>query len=924
MTITEGFPALRPGVEYEIQVSFGDAILGASELVASSSFVLLHTPRFEELSVLGGEVRATVHNDGDVTCTLHYVVLDASADAPSLGFTTGDNYDTETLASVDDAPVSVSGLSPGDYVFYAYFHSAAQSLNSGIGSSATFTVPHAPNFGTPVVSGAGATIPVTNGATATSYNFFYVVLGIYEAVPSVSDITSGGPRQISVGADATEDVVLSDLSGGAYRLYGFFGSNDGSTSAVVGTDPITILHTPTPGFPTVSGSEVSLRIVNSRPTAYTLHYVVLAASEGVPAPGFDTGDTYDTQEVDQYGTVSVSVPGLSPGSSYIFHAYFSDGTTDSAVISVAFTVLHAPVLSRPVVSGAEVRVDITNGGPTDCVLHYQVQDALAPAPAPGFTTGTAHGTVLAGDSAMVSVPGLSPGRHILHAYFSSVGDSVVVSSAAFTVLHAPALSAPVVSGTEVSLSITNNGPTACDLHYVVQDALAPAPAPGFTTGTAHGTVAAGDSAMVSVPGLSPGSYILHAYFSSVGDSAVVSSTVFTVLHTPRFTDLSVSGEEVHATVHNDGNVTCTVHYVVLVASMDIPSTGFGSADYTATPHLYGSVDVAAGMSEEISVSPMPDAALSSRQFSVHAYFSSADGNSEVSTSETIPILFAPQFGATIGGTGVTPIVSVENTFSNSSDPSALYTFHYLVLDTSEAAPETGFNSGTTYGTMEVAENANFEVSVVGVNNGTYKLHGYFSVGTSNSLVASSVEFVVRRTVAIPIVVSAVILGEDATLEVENPGSSVLALHYVVFAASDPAPSPGFDMGTRYATEDVAAGDTTSLSVTGLTPGDYVLYAYFHSAAQSLDSDIQPFAFTVIHPPRFDTPVVSGRDLDITVHNDGSTDYTLHYQALLSTEAAPSTGFTTGTHYATATVSATEFRNSLPNPSPGQLCSLCIF
>ena len=838
-----------------------------SLVARTDAFTILHAPRLE--ASVFGDLSVTVHNDGPTDCVLHYLVLDESAAVPAPGFDSGTHYGMMPVAAGDSIMVSVPGLSAGDYRFHAYFSSVG---DSAVASTDTLTILHTPSLGTPVVSGAGATIPVTN-ATATSYNFFYVVLGADEDVPSVSDVIGNvHVKQIMVGASATEDVVLSDLSSGAYRFYGFFGSNEGSTSAVVGTDPITILHAPRfpdlrlpGGFPTVSGSEVELTLHNDSSVDYTLHYVVLAASEGVPAPGFDTGDTYDTQEVDQYGTVSVSVPGLSPGSSYIFHAYFSDGTSNSAVSSsVAFTVLHAPVLSPPVVSGTELSLSITNNGPTDCVLQYQVLDAAEAAPPTGFTSGPHYGTmpVVAGDSAMVSVPGLSAGSsYILHAYFSSVGDSVVASSAEFTILHAPVFEEPMPSGTDLTLTVQNGGADPCTLHYVVLAAMADALAPGFITGDHYSTVSvpADGTADVSVSGLSAGTYRVHGYFSLAGArSSVVRSDEFTVTDpTPILSAPVVSGTGVTVSVTPDDTETYTLHYVVLDASEDAPATDFTTGDNYDTEPLPPGDDV-----------PVSVSGLSPGSYIFHAYLHDGTSPSEVSSSDPFTVLHSPRLDAPeVSGTGVS--VTVYN------DGPTAYALHYVVQDASEAAPAPGF-TGTDHGM--VADGANVTVTVTDLAAGSYIFHAYFS-SVGDSAVVSSASFTI---VPAPQITSLAATGAAASFNIINSDPFEGYTLYYVFLESSAAAPTAQEIRDHAAAVDVQifAGPPpgTALTHTFSESGMYRLHAYFESAA-GFQSEVTSSTDTVdvtvaSFLPVLDEPVVAGSEVSIMITNNDAASYDL--------------------------------------------------
>ena len=915
-TITVGHPDLRLGVDYEAQVVFLDATDSPSAPVTSSPFILLHLPRLRDLSVSGEEVRVTIHNDGAATCTVRYVVLVTSAPTPSAGFSLVDYFSTQyiygeaEIAAGASAEVSVAPRPRSSARFrwfrvHAYF--SYDGDNSGVATtSGAIPILFTPRFdamigGTeeaPIVSVESRYFAFEN--PRLHQTFHYVILEASAAAPETGFTTGATYDSMRVAQNVTFNVPVTGLPNGSYKLHGYF-SFGYSNSLVASTDAFTVRHVvPHPVVTHAErGSEAVLLVDNTGSSDLVLHYVVLAASEAAPARGFTTGTTHGIVDAGA-DDVPVLVSGL-PAGAYKFHAYFFSPIGGiSGVSSVSFditTPLPAPQINSLAAAGTQASFNVINpDSSTEYTLYYVFLEASARVPIAREIhdhPAARHEPISGSSETTLTHTFLTAGTYRLHAYFvdpvarfrSPVASSadVTVTSSAFR----PVLGEPVVMGSQVRIMVTNSDATG----YGMEVGFFPTIAAPVDIYVVSSTIAANETKTITagLPNLRPGvEYEVRVVFRDpdLGNSDLGISSPFALLHIPRFEGLSVSGEEVRVTAHNDGAATYTLCYVVLPAASPLPSPGFGSADYATDPHLYGSMAVAARASTEVSVAPRPDAALSSRQFRVHAYFSSATGDSGVATSERIPILFAPQFGATVGGTRETPRISVENRFFDSSAPHARYTFHYVVLAAAESAPETGFTTGATYGSAEVAALVTFEVPVVGVPDGAYKLHGYFSVSASDSLVASTDEFTVRSLVR-PVITLSSVSGSEVALDVENAGSEDYTLHYVVQEASVPAPAPGFTTGARYATTNVAAGGSTTIPVIGLSTVDYVLYAYFHSATENLNSRVaNSKVFSILHAPRFDPPAKSDADLTLPVHNDGGTPCTLHYVVLSAATPVP--------------------------------------
>ena len=629
-------------------VSFSPSLFGQG----APSLPAFGTAEIGALTVNGLDVEIVVGNFNVTPQTFHYVFLQASEAAPSV---------TEIDANPDRASATappVGSFSNPEFFtlthtftaggtcrLHGYF-SDAGGTPSAVASSEEFTVLHlhAPSFDTPVVSADEVRIAVTNVGTH-NFTLHYVVLASTEAVPD-SGFTSGAHYgTVAVSSGGTADVSVSGLSVGSRCIFHAYFSDGTMASAVSSSAAFTVLHAPRFNPPAVSGADLLLIAHNDNTEAYTLHYAVTQAANGARDPGFTSGFRYNTRLM-AGGTLSgVTVLSLA-ADSYLFYAYFSDGTTDSMVSVSAFTVLHAPRFSTPAVSGADLTLTVHNEGEAPCTFHYVILDATSDAPSTGFTSGT-HYSKRTFDSRggyPMEVSGLPAGTYRLHGYFEADdgADSVVTSSAAFTVFYAPRFDAPVVTDSDLSLTVHNDGPSAYTLHYVVLASTEDVPSIGFTSGATYDSqgVAGGTNAVVSVPGLSEGTYRFHAYFSSsFGDiSAVVSSASFAIVTpppAPQINSLTVTDAQASFNIVNpDPFEGYTLYYVFLEASEAAP-TAQEIRDHTASVNVL------------IPTIPPSGTALThtfseSGMYRLHAYFESTGGfRSDVtSSSNTIDVTVA--------------------------------------------------------------------------------------------------------------------------------------------------------------------------------------------------------------------------------------------------------------------------------------------
>ena len=376
-------------------------------------------------------------------------------------------------------------------------------------------------------------------------------------------------------------------------------------------------------------------------------------------------------------TESVSVSSLAAGY-YRFYAFFEDSAseesrvvgTDEFLVTVPGTVfVRVPDLNSrpPAVSGPNAALFVRNSGMITCTLRYTVladsataPDATAVATAsetPGATSGAVE--VLADRPLPIPVYVTPPsdGSYIFYAVFDHGGTFSSVSRSlsfdlpdpAGTTATAPTLGSPSVAPAGVTISVGNVDPLARTLHYVVLDAALSAPNAGALWSHAEAQsllLGASANGSVFLPGLTAGSYKLHAFFSGVqpfdGVVSSVSSTASfapsggVVVSVPSLSPPSADSDRVEISVNNPGTSDCIFHYAVLSESAGVPS----AADVRLALR---SVSVPSGDTVLVSVS-----GLRAGTYVLHGFFEHSGGAiSDVSSSDAFTLVgsvsYAPSF-----------------------------------------------------------------------------------------------------------------------------------------------------------------------------------------------------------------------------------------------------------------------------------------
>ena len=651
--------------------------------------------------------------------------------------------------------------------------------------------------------------------------------------------------------------------------------------------------------PSVTGTDATVSVMNPGTDPCTLHYVVLDSSAAVPDVSFIRAHaSVDTVLIAAGATEDVSVSDLSAGT-YVFHGFFeySSGVVSSVSSSSEFTILHAPAFASPSVTGTDVTVSVTNPGADPYTLYYVILDSSSAVPDVSFIRAHASvDTVLiaVGATEDVSVSGLSADTYVFYGFFahSSGADSSVSSSPAFTVgsvSHAPVFDTPSVTSTDVTVLVTNPGADPCTLYYAMFPSSAAVP--DVSSIRAHSSVGmvlidAGATEVAFALWSQPGTYVFHGFFeySSGVVSSVSSSSAFAIVRPPEFSTPSVTGTDATVSVTNRGGDSCTLYYVVLDSSYVVPDVPF------IRTHLStGTVLIAPGGTEDVSVSDLPDGT-----YLFHGFFAHSDGtDSPVSSSSAFSVgsvSHAPDF-ATPSVTGTDATVSVTNRGGDSC------TLYHVVLDSSAAVPDvSSIRAHSSVGTVLIAAGAAEDAFALELSAGTYVFHGFFehSSGAVSSVSSSSVFTVVGSVSHAPVFDTPSVAGADVTVSVTNPGTDPCTLYYVVLDSSSAAPdASSIRAHASVGTVLIGPGAAEEASASGLSAGTYVFHGFFVHSSSAVSPVSNSASFAIVSTVSLLPPSIASITPDITsasvsIQNNNSSALRVYWVALLATAPAPTT------------------------------------
>jgi hypothetical protein len=271
-------------------------------------------------SVAGAPTIGTATATGTTTATVTFTAPASNGNSPITSYTAVSSPGgvTGTLTQSGSGTISISGLTAGTtYTFTVYATNAAgNSSSSASSNSITLTsVPDAPTIGTATATGqTTATVsfsaPAFNGgATITSYT----------ATSSPGGIT-GTLSQSGSGTITVSGLTASTSYTFTVKATNAVGQSVASSSSNQITTAAAI-----PGAPTIGVAR------GSGQTTATVSFTAPASSGGsaitsytaVSSPGGITGS------VSQSGSGTITVSGLSVGTSYTFTVYATNGAGNS-------------------------------------------------------------------------------------------------------------------------------------------------------------------------------------------------------------------------------------------------------------------------------------------------------------------------------------------------------------------------------------------------------------------------------------------------------------------------------------------------------------------------------------------------------------------------------------------------------------------
>jgi len=412
---------------------------------------------------------------------------------------------TATVSQAGGGTVRVTGLTQGTiYTFVVYATNiVGNSANSTASSAITAgTTPGAPTIGTPLrVSGSSTQIDVPFSAPASNGGF---AITSYTAVSSPGGIT-GTLSQAGSGT-----IRVSGLTTGTSYTFTVYATNtlgNGASSAASSSIfPATVPSAPTIGTPTrVSGSSTQIYVPYTAPAD---NGSAITSYTAVSSPGGITGT------LSQAGSGTITVSGLTAGTSYTFTVYATNGIGNSASSAASSSIFPASAPSAPTigtpsrVSGSGTQIDVPFTAPANNGSAITSYTAVS-------TPGSITGTLSQAGSGTIRVSGLTQGTSYTFVVYATNGignSSNSSSSSAITpavVPGAPTIGTATATGaTTATVSFTapaSNGGLAITSYTAVSS-------PGGITGT----LSQAGSGTITVSGLTKSTAYTFTVYATNG------------------------------------------------------------------------------------------------------------------------------------------------------------------------------------------------------------------------------------------------------------------------------------------------------------------------------------------------------------------------------------------------------------------------
>lgn len=326
-------------------ISTSGTVIGTSSSVSINDISVGAAPTIPGVPTIG-----TATSTGQTTATVAFTAPASNGGAAITGYTVAVyNYPSGTSTGItatgSTSPISVTGLTAGtSYTFKvkatnSVGDSAYSSASNQITTTAASTVPGAPTIGTATATGQSSasvsfTPPVSNGgATITSYT----------VTSSPDGITATG---------ATSPITVTGLSSGRAYTFTVYATNSVGNSTPSAASNSTVTSTPAvPQKPTgvsatptgTTTATVSFTAPSNSGSSPITQYIATSSPDGI------------TGTLNQAGSGTITVTGLSPATSYTFtvKAVNSAGQSDPSDPSSSITTNSiATIPGTPTITGA--------------------------------------------------------------------------------------------------------------------------------------------------------------------------------------------------------------------------------------------------------------------------------------------------------------------------------------------------------------------------------------------------------------------------------------------------------------------------------------------------------------------------------------------------------------------------------------------
>ena len=750
-----------------------------------------------------------------------------------LGFVSGVQVAVYKISTA--SPATVNGLIGGQsYTFKVY---ATNAVGNGATSNAT-----SPAIAVITVPIQPTSVSATNTSVATSSVATANITFTIPASTGGSAITSYTVTAYTASNDTTTGLTASGTPSGA--------TFSGLTKGVAYIFRVTATNTVGTSIYSAPSSSITLTTVPDKPVIGTI-YATSGVSMMVPftAPTDNGGSPITrytavsspgniTAYINQSGSGSIPVAGLTKGTAYTFVVYATNSIGNSANSNSSNSITPADAPSAPIITS--VTTPTANTGTTSSVtITYTASSDNGGATITSYTAVSSPGSLTASvNTALggtITVTGLTKGTAYTFVVYATnrVGNSSnSVASNSITPRTVPSIpiigTATPTGTTSVSVaftSSTDNGGVSIALIYT-------ATAYNQPSATKTLLVNSGTSSPISVGSLTQGAqYAFTVYASNqIGNTSEssLSNTVYTwdVPGTPSI------GTPTYSTAYVSTTTSVTVPLTSAVINTNIANLTYGAEAYLNSD----SSDT--GIGNTITTSPQTVVATSSQSTSVtisgltkgtaykfKVYSTNTVGTSTYSSFSTavtpVTVPNAPTIGTPTTSNIYTSDGRVAVYFTAPTDSGGLTVNQYYVISSPGSLTNTGSASPITVSGLTKGTPYTFQVRASNTSGSTYG---------SYSLSSTSITPITRPTA--PTSASATpTSGTTATIVVGTPndtGGRSISSYYATTLVSNTSGYGYSDAGLYFSSTN------NTILATGLTNGKYYIFSVY--ATNSIPAD----------------------------------------------------------------------------------------